>query len=813
MTRGVFSLVVAVYNVAPYLDEFLAAVEAQEFPYQDCQIIFVNDGSNDGSREIIGRWADRRGEHVTIIDQPNGGLASARNTGMRHASNTWVTFPDPDDVLAPGYLAQVHDFISATPDEGVSMYAGRILMRWDATGEVSDSHPLRRRFRPGNHVVNLDRAPRSIHLSAATAFLRRSHIARLGLEFDERIRPNFEDGALIARYLLHADAPTIGYVASATYHYRRRADAGGLVESGRQQAERYTVVPDLGYLATLRYAEQHAGHVPLWLQNVVLYELFWYFRDHGRAVSHSRSLPAETQREFHALVCRILEHVSPEAVEAFDVRPIPPHVKRALLVGYMNTSHRPATVIVDALDDPHKLVRLRYWYSGDDPAECIRVKGEPVRPTHCTTAAHQYFGSTLYRERILWVSTRGPLQVELDGHLMPLSVNEPAPLPYVLTHAEIKHGLERRAKKGGTRGRRKFRNAWLLMDRAERAGDNGELLYRYLREFRPGTNAWFVLGQDSADWDRLRADGFRLLEYGSARWRDAVRSADHLVASHLELGLLREVRAARRMGGAVRFTFCQHGPRGHESPQALNGRPIDLLLTATPQDYLALTQDGSPYAFTTREVRLTGLPRHDALQRLARSPAGAARTILVAPAQAGPGLAERWTRLLQSERLRALCEQYDLGVTLLSADSTRSTARRAPAARALPGHVHVATPEGVVGLEVTAAAAVLLTDDADRAFDASCLGRPVVYATLDGPNSGTFGDLGWFGPVATDLESALDETSRMLADGGRPTEHFESRMRQAFPLRDGGCCARIIDEVDRVTAAGLERPSSSVPAV
>lgn len=88
------SIIVPVYNVAPYLPKCLDSLVNQT--YGDIEIICVNDGSTDHSGEILEEYAikDKR---IKIITQENKGLSQARNTGMEHAKGEWMMFVDSDD--------------------------------------------------------------------------------------------------------------------------------------------------------------------------------------------------------------------------------------------------------------------------------------------------------------------------------------------------------------------------------------------------------------------------------------------------------------------------------------------------------------------------------------------------------------------------------------------------------------------------------------------------------------------------------------------------------------------------------------------
>ncbi|MCF2570136.1 glycosyltransferase [Mediterraneibacter glycyrrhizinilyticus] len=90
------SVVIPVYNVEKYLAECLDSVIGQSF--RDIEIICVNDGSKDGSRDILAAYA-KKDSRIVIFDKTNGGLSSARNTGLDAATGKYVLFLDSDDLL------------------------------------------------------------------------------------------------------------------------------------------------------------------------------------------------------------------------------------------------------------------------------------------------------------------------------------------------------------------------------------------------------------------------------------------------------------------------------------------------------------------------------------------------------------------------------------------------------------------------------------------------------------------------------------------------------------------------------------------
>lgn len=91
------SVIVPLHNAGELFVPFLESLLAQQ--EQRLEVIIVNDGSTDGSGEIAHRYAAQH-PHISVIDQANAGVSSARNAGLAVARGKYVAFPDADDVLA-----------------------------------------------------------------------------------------------------------------------------------------------------------------------------------------------------------------------------------------------------------------------------------------------------------------------------------------------------------------------------------------------------------------------------------------------------------------------------------------------------------------------------------------------------------------------------------------------------------------------------------------------------------------------------------------------------------------------------------------
>lgn len=93
------SVVMPAYNAAKTINEAIQSVLDQT--YTNWELLIINDGSNDCTLEIAERFIDPR---IRTITQPNQGVATARNTGLRQARGTYIAFLDSDDLWLPQKL-------------------------------------------------------------------------------------------------------------------------------------------------------------------------------------------------------------------------------------------------------------------------------------------------------------------------------------------------------------------------------------------------------------------------------------------------------------------------------------------------------------------------------------------------------------------------------------------------------------------------------------------------------------------------------------------------------------------------------------
>ncbi|HET7310559.1 MAG TPA: glycosyltransferase [Mycobacteriales bacterium] len=222
------SVVVPIYNVEPFLEECLQSVETQTFT--DFEVVMVDDGSTDGSARIAREFEQRDGR-FRLVQQANGGLGCARNTGIDRSVGDTMLFLDSDDVLPPDALQLL---LTALDTSGSDFATGNVW-RIRPAGLMPSTWlaPVFAESRLATHVTKF--RPLIADRLACNKLWRRSFWDEHGLRFPEGVL--HED--IYVTVPAHFLARSVDVVSEPVYYWRARV---GDVRSITQRRTEITTI-------------------------------------------------------------------------------------------------------------------------------------------------------------------------------------------------------------------------------------------------------------------------------------------------------------------------------------------------------------------------------------------------------------------------------------------------------------------------------------------------------------------------------------------------------------------------------------------
>jgi len=214
MSSPLVSLIVPVYNLAPYLKECLDTIQKQTYP--ELEVWMVNDGSADSSRDICEIYV-RNDSRFHLINKPNSGVSDSRNRALDQAQGKYVQFIDGDDWLtldATGTL--VHTAESTGADLVLAHFYRVADERMAPRGHIKTERVLTRQ----EFAAEMMKAPANYYYGVLwNKLYRRSILEDRRLRFDTQV--NWcEDFLFNLEYIQYVRL--VATVPKPIYYYRKR---------------------------------------------------------------------------------------------------------------------------------------------------------------------------------------------------------------------------------------------------------------------------------------------------------------------------------------------------------------------------------------------------------------------------------------------------------------------------------------------------------------------------------------------------------------------------------------------------------------
>lgn len=794
-----YVIISAVYNVEKYLDDYFKSIINQRLDFKkNIFMILVDDGSIDNSAQIIKKYQKKYPKNIVYLYKENGGQASARNLGLKymqenHYKTPWVTFTDPDDFLDRNYFYEIDKFLATHQDDDICMIGCNIIFYHEKQKLYKDNHSLNFKFKSGVQVKENYNLDNFIQLSAASCFMNIGYLDKL--LFDEKLKPNFEDAKFINEYLLDNINLKSAFLPTVKYFYRKREDGNSTLDNSFTK-EYFLTTIDIGTLSLLEHYYLNRN-----IQNVCLYHIIWQIKALINSPEKLSFMSESEKQRYLELLDQNFSHIDKNTIMEFNLTSCWFFHKVGILNCFKN--EKPFFQMAYIEDyDPHKKQILVTYYTGDDKdIESILVDRKEVYADYEKIVKYDFLDRVFCYQKRLWVSIPKDAKDKLEIRIN----NEQSMVgkygQYFINIKNIREEFQKRLPKS---------NIWLFADRDYEADDNAEHLYRYIMQNHPEQEIVFALRKESPDWERLKKEGFNLVEFGSFEFERIIKKVSKVISSHADHYLIRYITPRQQ------FVFLQHGVTKDDISRWLNSKKINLFITSTKAEYDSIANDYNHYKFGKKEVVLTGFARHDVLLKNNKTNT---KQILVMPTwrvnivgtainSGVRGLKDdfkeseyfqKWNLLLNSNTLQKLCEKYSYVIVFNPHPNIIPYLKDFN----IPSYIKIAAQNGSLQ-KLFCNSSLMITDYSSVAFEMAYLSKPVIYYQFDHEEffsshtyqKGYFDyEKDGFGPVVEDEESLLKDLENLLQNDCNPCGIYKDNIDSTFAFKDGKCCERIYQEI------------------
>lgn len=357
---------------------------------------------------------------------------------------------------------------------------------------------------------------------------------------------------------------------------------------------------------------------------------------------------------------------------------------------------------------------------------------------------------------------------------------------------------------------------WLFIDRVDRADDNAEVFYRYVKKYDQ-IDSYFIIQKDTEDYIRLQELG-GILPLNSEEHLLSVLMADYILSSQanglIENPFRENSEYFRDLYHQPKIIFLQHGVTKDDQHRTFNRFNTNFTGFITSNILEKQSILDNKYFYDHRQIWLTGMPRFDRLYNKD------SKIVLIMPSWRMRLMKQTWDEdsqsmiwkvkdnfitssyvaryrsLLNNQRLREACARYGYRIAFM------------PHALMEPYIEHFITPESDCLYwnksksyrDAFAEGSIMITDYSSVAFDFAFLKKPIVYYQFDRElffkshtyDKGYFDyDRDGFGEVVFEESELVSVIIRYIESECKLMEPYKERMNKAFAYSDHKACERI----------------------
>lgn len=876
-----FSVIIPVYNVEEYVEETIISIIEQTIGFKEnIQMILINDGSPDNSEEICLKYKQKYPENIIYIKQENAGVSAARNKGLENAEGEIINFLDSDDKWSKDAFSIIYNKFKL--DKTINIIACRIK-HFD---DKDYYHALDYKFAE-NRKVDLNYDYSFPQLSISSCFLREYIIKPYRFDINVSISEDFkilntilldemkfeilkdveylyrrrkDESSAIQTSILSKDwylkTPELVY----EYLFNLSIEKYGEILPFIQ----YSVMYDFQWrLITLsnnvlskkeekKYIEKIQelyskieDYILVEQRNISLYNKFnyIYLKDKnynsiklkGKTLLYGKAPIIDIDKITYLRIDRLELHKNNICLSGQVVLPF--EQENLNLFFRCNEKDYPIDLKVNKNEEvtfyDGQKINIHYTFSVKIPIKVndkislyLNYKNKKIRINlafNIFSKINKKIKNHYYTKGNFLIKTSKNRILILENSNKRIFINELRINKALLKRQEFKVSFYRILAMIYRKFKKK--EVFLVSDRNNVAGDNGEAFYRFLNESvnelkENKIKHYFVISKKTTDYKRLKKE-FNVLDYNSIKYKLLFLVSPYLISSQADDYVLNPFENKWIYLSNFydyKFIFLQHGIIKDDISGWLNknNKNIKLFVVSTKPEYEEVLQ--KRYLYEQEDIILTGLPRYDFL--LDKSKENKIKTVLLAPTWrrelAGRvNLNSKYIRdynvnfvkseyfkfynsILTNKRLGKILKENNMRLRFLLHPAFESQVNDFIGSENIDIII-----ERNYNYEL-ANNSLLITDFSSIFYDFGYLKKPIIYSQFDKDkfyknhtyNKGYFSceDDG-FGEVIDDVEEIVNKIEYYVQNDFKMEKKYLSRVKNTFAYFDQNNSKRVYKEI------------------
>lgn len=866
MKKYKISVVIPIYNMEKYIEETVYSVLNQTLGRDNIQIILVNDGSTDNS-DLICKKMQEEYENILYLSKKNSGVSNTRNYAIKYIEGKYVNFLDADDKWDYDALEKGYNMLEENQD--IDFVSFRIKFFEGKTG----FHHLDYKF-DGDYIVDLNESIDKIQLSSASILFRADLFKKYNYDSSLRIA---EDYKLVSQIVLNK--LKYGMISSSCYNYRIRGNNSSAMQSLGNKKEDYIINVKNCHLSIIDECIKKYGFVPKYIQYTLIYEIQWRLSGDNSLLATKNEkdeyikllrkiieycdddVIALQQKEYIESMLYNLNfkykkdiitdiaikdnYISYNQTKLFNIN--------NLKLNIYNLELKNHKLIIDCIFSDYKNNCFDIYIDIDGKKYKMNNSNINIKSNSIFGECNNYY-DTFYSYEIKDISIISNILffININDIFYPLKLNfiRYSKLNrlknsyykkdgYILTHKDNKILINRKSNFNCFKYLLEVllkkkdimlfgmlclyyitypfvrHDNWIISDRFDVGGDNGEHLFRYIRKNSKKKNVFFALSKDSKDLERMKKYG-KVIKFNSFGFYLKYLNSEVVISSHMDDFINRPFRGRQLYLNHLlkrKYVFLQHGVTKDNISGWLSkyNNKIDLFICSAIKEYNSILLPD--YMYDKNIVKLTGLPRFDNLLNadenlenvIALMPTW--RTNLVGEVITGSqdrGYNSKFKEseyfkfyngIISNKKIQSLLKKHDFKILFCLH----------PAMKGQYKDFEKNEYTDIIFYpnyqEVFKKSKFMITDYSSVFFDFSYLKKPILYTHFDvaslTKNHGIYKERIFdyekdgFGDVVYNLDDAVDKIIFIIENGCKMEDKYKKRVDKFFKYKDDKNCERV----------------------